>query len=71
MCDNISVPKLFDNKDVTGVLISPWPDPTKKQLKGRHSSFDAEVNAAAENWLDGKSFDFFFLWLAKVRVRSL
>jgi len=32
----------------------------KKQLKGRHFSSDAEVIAAAETWLDGKHFDFFF-----------
>jgi len=25
----------------------------KKQLEGRHFSFDAEVIAAAETWLDG------------------
>jgi histone-lysine N-methyltransferase SETMAR len=27
-----------------------------KQLKGRHFSSDAEVNAAAETWLEGKLF---------------
>jgi len=32
----------------------------KKQLKGGHFSSDAEVIAAAETWLDGQSFDFFF-----------
>jgi hypothetical protein len=38
---------------ITGVLISPQPDPTeKKQLKVRHFSSDAEVIAAAETWLD-------------------
>jgi len=31
----------------------------KKQLKGRHFSSDAEVNAAAETWLDGKTSEFF------------
>jgi len=31
----------------------------KKQLKGRHSSSDAEVIPAAETWLDGKISDFF------------
>ena len=34
----------------------------KKQLKGRHFSFDAEVNAAAETWLDRQLSDFF--WVA-------
>ena len=33
----------------------------KKQLKGRHFSSDAEVIAAAKNWLDGQPSDFFFL----------
>jgi len=41
----------------------------KNQLKGRHFSFDAEVIAAAETWLDRQPTDFFFLeWLAKVRA---
>jgi len=38
----------------------------KKQLKGRHFSSDAVI-AAAENWLDGQTSDFFD-WLAKVRA---
>jgi len=41
----------------------------KKQLKVHHFSPDAEVIAAAENWLDGQRSDFFFFeWLAKVRA---
>jgi len=40
----------------------------KKQLKVRHISSNAEVIAAAENWLDGQPYDFFFEWLAKVRA---
>jgi hypothetical protein len=32
----------------------------KKQLKGRHFSFDAEVIAAAETWLDGQISEYFF-----------
>ena len=40
----------------------------KKQLKGRHSSSDAEVIADAETWLDGQSSEFFFEWLAKVKA---
>ena len=31
----------------------------KKQLKGRHSSSDAEVIAATETWLDGQYSEFF------------
>ena len=31
----------------------------KKQLKGRHFSSHAEVIAAAETWLDGKTSEFF------------
>jgi histone-lysine N-methyltransferase SETMAR len=42
----------------------------KKQLKGRHFSSDAEVNAAAETGLDGQSSDFFFERLAEVRARG-
>jgi len=40
----------------------------KKQLVGRHFSSDAEFIAAAETWLDGQPFDFFFELLAKVRA---
>jgi hypothetical protein len=31
----------------------------KKQLKGRHFSFEAEVIAATETWLDGQTSEFF------------
>jgi len=33
----------------------------KKQLKVRHFLSDAEVIAAADTWLDGQPYDFFFL----------
>jgi len=33
----------------------------KKELKVRHFSSDAEVIAAAEIWLDGQSYDFFYV----------
>ena len=39
----------------------------KGQLKGHHFSSDAEVIAAAETWLDGKTSEF-FEWLANVRA---
>ena len=42
------------------------PTRLKKQLKGRHSSSDAEVMAAAGTWLDGQTSEFFFEWLAKL-----
>jgi hypothetical protein len=39
----------------------------KKQMKGRHFSFDTKVIAAAEIWLDEQLSDFFlFEWLANV-----
>jgi len=41
----------------------------KKQLKGRHISFDAEVIAAAETWLDGKPYEF-FEWFQKLEKRA-
>jgi len=37
----------------------------KKQLKGRHFSFDVEVIAAAETWLDGQPSEFFRSGLQK------
>ena len=40
----------------------------KKKLKWRHFSSDGEANAAAETWLDGQLYGFFFEWLAKVRA---
>ena len=45
-----------------------FPGLKKKQLKVRHFSSDAEVIAAAETWLDGQTYEFFFEWLAKVRA---
>ena len=44
------------------------PDRKKKQLEGRHFSSHAEVIAAAETWLGGQYSDFFFEWLAKVKI---
>jgi hypothetical protein len=43
----------------------------KKKLKIRHFSSDVKVIAAAETWFDGQPSEFFFEWLAKVRVLSL
>ena len=43
----------------------------KKQFQGPHFWSNAGVIAAAETWLDGQTFEFFFEWLAKVRVWSL
>ena len=61
------------NDVTTGVLISPYPDPTekKKQLKGCRFSTDAEDITAAKTWLSGQPSELFFEWLAKVRVWSL
>ena len=42
----------------------------KKQLKGRHFSSDAEIVAAAENWLDGKSSEFFLSGFQKLEQRA-
>jgi len=42
----------------------------KKQLKGRHFSFDAEVIAAAETWLEGKCSEFFFSGLQTLEQRA-
>ena len=36
----------------------------RKQLKGQHFSFDAEVTAAAETRLDGQHSELFFEWFA-------
>ena len=51
----------------TGVLKSPYTDPTeKKQLKGRHFSSDAGVIAAVETWLDGQPSELFVSGLQKL-----
>jgi len=43
----------------------------KKRLKGRHFSFDTELIAAAETWLDGQPSEFFFLsGLQKLEQRT-
>jgi histone-lysine N-methyltransferase SETMAR len=39
----------------------------KKQLEGRHFSFDTEVIAAAKTWLDRQPSDFFFSGLQKLK----
>jgi hypothetical protein len=42
----------------------------KKQLKGGHFSFNMEVTAAAETWLDGQSSEFFLSDLQKLEQRT-
>jgi len=42
----------------------------KKQLKGPHFSSDAEVNAAAETWLDGQLSEFFLSAWQKLQQRA-
>jgi histone-lysine N-methyltransferase SETMAR len=42
----------------------------KKQLKGHHFSFDAEVIAAVETWLDEQHSEFFLSGLQKMRQRA-
>jgi len=42
-----------------------------KQLNDRRFSSYASVIASAGTWLNGKLSDFFFEWLAKLRVWSL
>jgi len=42
----------------------------KKQLQIRHFSSDAEVNAAAETWLDGQHSEFFLSGLQKLDQRA-
>ena len=49
-------PTLFSGSVPVGLPPAPW---TAKQLKSRHFSSDAEVIAAAENWLDGNILIFF------------
>ena len=52
-------PTLFSGSGPVDYHLFPGP---KKQLKGLHFSSDAEVIAAAETWLDGQHYDFF--WVA-------
>jgi hypothetical protein len=42
----------------------------KKQLKDCHFSFDVEVIAARETWLDGQHSDFFLSGLQKLEQRT-
>ena len=42
----------------------------KKQLKGRHFSSDAEVNASAETLLDGQPSELFLSGLQKLEQRA-
>jgi len=61
-------PTWASNFLITHPILRFWPRRTttctldwKKQLKVRHFSSDAEVNAAVGTWLDGKTSEFFFL----------
>jgi len=62
-----SSPTLFSGCGPVGLPPVLW---TKKQLKCRDFSSDAEVIAAMETWLDGQLTEFFFEWLAKVKARG-
>ena len=42
----------------------------KKQLKGRRSSYNAEVIAAVETWLDGQTSEFFLSSLQMLEQRA-
>ena len=64
----VNWPAWASNVLTTHPILRIWPRRTttcslgwKKQLKGGHFSSDAEVIAAAETWLDGKPWIFFFL----------
>ena len=59
-------PTLSSNILITHLILRIWPRRTttcslasKKQLKFRHFSSDAEVIAVAETWLEGQLSDFF------------
>jgi len=58
-------PTLFSRSGPVGLPPVPW---TEKEMKVRHFSSEEEVIAAAETWLDRKTYEFFFEWLAKVRA---
>ena len=59
------IPRIWPRRTTTCSL--DW----KKQLKVRHFSSDGEVIAAAETWLDGQPFDFYFLsGLQKLEERA-
>ena len=47
-----------------------FPGP-KKQLKGRHFSYDAEVIAAAEIWLNGQLSEIFLNGLQQLEQRAI
>jgi hypothetical protein len=51
-----SSPTLFTRSGPVGLTPIPW---TEKQLQVGHFSSDAEVIAAAENWLDGRNSEYF------------
>ena len=60
-------PTLFCGSGPVGLPPVPW---TKKQLKVRHFSSDAEVIAAAETWLDGPLSEYFLSRLQKLEQRA-
>ena len=56
-------PILFPGSGPVGLPPVSW---TQNQLKGLHFSFDAEVIAAGETWLDGQLSGFVFSGLQKL-----
>jgi len=68
-------PTLASNVLITPPILRIWHRRnttcswTEKQLKFRHFSSDAAVKAAAETWLDGQTFEFFFP-LIRIKTRK-
>ena len=60
-------PTLFSGSVPVG--LPPFPG-TEKQLKFRHLSFEAEVIAATETWLDGQTSEFLLSGLQKLEQRA-
>jgi hypothetical protein len=56
-------PTIFSGSGPVGLQPVLW---TEKQLKGRHFSSDAQVNAIAEVWLNRKTSEYYVQWLVKV-----
>jgi len=54
-----------NSPDLTSSDYDLFPE-LKKQLKGRHISYEAEVIVAAETWLDGQFSKFFLGGLQKL-----
>ena len=64
---SILINHLFSGSIPVGLLSVPW---TENKLKDRNFSFDTEITAATETWLEGQHSNCFLSDLRKLQQRA-